>query len=96
MATAVMTSLRTKFLGKAEARVLFVGLDGGGKSTILYRLKNGTVNESEIIRAPRAAHPDAPRARRRLRARVLPVVQRRSASTASASSTARWSSLAGT
>ena len=60
MATAVMTSLRTKFLGKAEARVLFVGLDGGGKSTILYRLKNGTVNESEIIRAPRTAHPDAP------------------------------------
>ncbi len=64
MATAVMTSLRTKFLGKAEARVLFVGLDGGGKSTILYRLKNGTVNESEIIRAPRTAHPDAPLARR--------------------------------
>lgn len=45
----MLGSLYSKFVGKAEARVLFVGLDGSGKTTITYRLKHGKVDETEII-----------------------------------------------
>ena len=46
----VMSLLRGKFLGKPETRVLVLGLDESGKSTIVYRLKHGKVDETEIIR----------------------------------------------
>ena len=45
----VMSLLRGKFLGKPETRVLVLGLDESGKSTIVYRLKHGKVDETEII-----------------------------------------------
>lgn len=41
--------LRSKFMGKQECRVLVVGLDGSGKSTIVQRLKHGKTEESEVI-----------------------------------------------
>ena len=41
--------LRSKFMGKQECRVLVVGLDGSGKSTIVQRLKYGKTDESEVI-----------------------------------------------
>eukprot|EP00908_Phaeocystis_cordata_P020165 Transcript_31833.p1 GENE.Transcript_31833~~Transcript_31833.p1 ORF type:complete len:214 (-),score=97.05 Transcript_31833:48-689(-) len=42
--------LRAKFMGKQETRVLVVGLDGAGKSTIVQRLKYGqTMDDSEVI-----------------------------------------------
>ena len=41
--------LRSKFMGKQECRVLVVGLDGSGKSTIVQRLKYGKTEESEVI-----------------------------------------------
>lgn len=46
---ALLASLRNHFLGKPEARVVLVGLDGSGKTTILHRLKHGKVVESEIV-----------------------------------------------
>ena len=41
--------LRTRFLGKDECRVIVVGLDGCGKTTIVHRLKHGKLEDSEII-----------------------------------------------
>jgi len=41
--------VRSRFLGRQECRVIVVGLDGSGKSTIVSRLKNGRVEDSEII-----------------------------------------------
>jgi len=41
--------IRSKFLGRQETRVIVVGLAGCGKSTIVYRLKHGKLDESEII-----------------------------------------------
>ncbi len=49
MATELVASLRSRFLGKLEARVLIVGLDGSGKSTILHRLKYGVVDPTAVI-----------------------------------------------
>ena len=46
----MLSSLRSKFLGKQETRVLLIGLDGAGKTTILHKLKYGKVIETEIIR----------------------------------------------
>jgi len=37
------TKLFTKLLGKQEMRILMVGLDAAGKTTILYKLKLGEV-----------------------------------------------------
>ena len=48
---ALLASLRAKFLGRDECRVIVVGLDGSGKTTIVHRLKHGKLDESEIIRA---------------------------------------------
>lgn len=46
-----MNTLYAKFLGRDECRVIVVGLDGAGKSTIVYRLKHGKLNhDSQIIR----------------------------------------------
>jgi len=41
--------LRAHFIGKQECRVLVVGLDGAGKTTIVQRLKCGVSDESEVI-----------------------------------------------
>ena len=49
LATELVASLRSRFLGKLEARVLIVGLDGSGKSTILHRLKYGVVDPTAVI-----------------------------------------------
>ena len=43
--------VRSRLLGRQECRVIVVGLDGAGKSTIVTRLKHGRVEDSEIIRA---------------------------------------------
>ena len=45
----MLSSLRAKFLGRDECRVIIVGLDGGGKTTIVHRLKHGKLQDSEII-----------------------------------------------
>lgn len=37
------TSLFSKLFGKKEMRILMVGLDAAGKTTILYKLKLGEV-----------------------------------------------------
>uniref|UniRef100_A0A1A9W298 ADP-ribosylation factor-like protein 6 n=1 Tax=Glossina brevipalpis TaxID=37001 RepID=A0A1A9W298_9MUSC len=39
----IITSLLNSFLGKRDVRILMVGLDGAGKTTILYKLKVGEV-----------------------------------------------------
>ena len=44
-----LLSQLSKFLGKQEMRCLMLGLDGTGKTSILYRLKHGKITESEII-----------------------------------------------
>ena len=49
LATELVASLRSRFLGKLEARVLIVGLDGSGKSTVLHRLKYGVVDPTAVI-----------------------------------------------
>ena len=48
--SGLLSSLRTRFLGRDECRVIVVGLDGSGKTTIVYRLKHGKLHDSEIIR----------------------------------------------
>ena len=53
---SVWGKVRSKFLGKQECRCIVVGLDGSGKTTIVTRLKNGRVEDSEIIRAPQPPH----------------------------------------
>lgn len=47
----MLASLRAKFLGRDECRVIVVGLDRSGKTTIVHRLKHGKLDDSEIIRA---------------------------------------------
>jgi len=47
--SSMFSAFYTKFLGREECRVIVVGLDGSGKTTIVYRLKNGIVDDSEII-----------------------------------------------
>lgn len=44
-----MQALRARFLGRDECRVIVVGLDGCGKTTIVHRLKHGALDDSEII-----------------------------------------------
>ena len=46
----MLAAFYTKFLGREECRVIVVGLDGGGKTTIVHRLKHGSVDDSEVIR----------------------------------------------
>jgi len=38
-----VSKLFTKFFGKKDMRILMVGLDAAGKTTILYKLKLGEV-----------------------------------------------------
>jgi ADP-ribosylation factor 1/2 len=38
-----ISKLFDRFLGKKEMRILMVGLDAAGKTTILYKLKYGIV-----------------------------------------------------
>ena len=38
-----ISSLFSKFFGKKDMRILMVGLDAAGKTTILYKLKLGEV-----------------------------------------------------
>jgi ADP-ribosylation factor protein 1 len=38
-----ISKLFTKFFGKKDMRILMVGLDAAGKTTILYKLKLGEV-----------------------------------------------------
>merc|ERR1719159_2117209 len=38
-----ISSIQARFFGKSERRILMVGLDAAGKTTILYRLKLGEV-----------------------------------------------------
>ena len=45
----LMQSFRARFLGRDECRVIVVGLDGCGKTTIVHRLKHGKLDDSEII-----------------------------------------------
>ncbi|KOO28747.1 ADP-ribosylation factor [Chrysochromulina tobinii] len=47
--SALMQALRARFLGRDECRVIVVGLDGCGKTTIVHRLKHGALDDSEII-----------------------------------------------
>ena len=54
----MLASLRAKFLGRDECRCIVVGLDGGGKTTFVHRLKHGKLDDSEIIRA-RSRHQSA-------------------------------------
>jgi small GTP-binding protein len=44
-----LSSVYAKFLGRDECRVIIVGLDGSGKTTIVYRLKHGKLQDSQII-----------------------------------------------
>jgi len=44
-----LRKLRATFNGRAETRVIVVGLDGSGKTTIVYRLKHGKLQDSQII-----------------------------------------------
>ncbi|XP_065871009.1 ADP-ribosylation factor 2-like [Euphorbia lathyris] len=37
----IITRLATRFLGKSRVRILMVGLDSSGKTTLLYKLKLG-------------------------------------------------------
>jgi len=46
MAFSLLSSLRANFLGRDECRVIVVGLDGSGKTTIVYRLKHGKIEET--------------------------------------------------
>lgn len=39
----ILTSLYNSFFGKRDVRILMVGLDAAGKTTILYKLKMGEV-----------------------------------------------------
>ena len=45
----MLGAIRAKFLGRPECRVIVVGLEGSGKTTIVYRLKHGKLTDSEII-----------------------------------------------
>jgi ADP-ribosylation factor-like protein 1 len=47
----MLGAIRSKFLGRQECRVIVIGLDGSGKTTIVHRLKHGKLDDSEIIRA---------------------------------------------
>ena len=40
---AAISKLLVRFLGKREVRILMVGLDAAGKTTILYKLKLGEI-----------------------------------------------------
>ena len=48
----MLAAFRAKFLAREECRVIVVGLDGAGKTTIVHRLKHGKLDDSEIIREP--------------------------------------------
>ena len=39
----IFSKLWTKLLGKKDVRMLMVGLDAAGKTTILYKLKLGEI-----------------------------------------------------
>ena len=45
----MLDRLRAQFMGKDECRVLVVGLDGAGKTTIVQRLKYGVSEDMEVI-----------------------------------------------
>ena len=45
----MLGAIRAKFLDRPECRVIVVGLEGSGKTTIVYRLKHGKLTDSEII-----------------------------------------------
>jgi GTPase SAR1 family protein len=40
---SIIANLLRKFFGKAEYRLLMVGLDASGRTTILYKMKLGEV-----------------------------------------------------
>lgn len=59
-----MARLFSKLFGKKEMRILMVGLDAAGKTTILYKLKLGevvttipTLGENELCVINRMAAP---------------------------------------
>jgi len=49
VAASMLAAFRAKFLAREECRVIVVGLDGAGKTTIVHRLKHGKLDDSEII-----------------------------------------------
>ena len=56
----MISAIKSRFIGKSECRVIVVGLDSSGKTTIVHRLKHGKLDASEIIRAlARCTRPPA-------------------------------------
>lgn len=54
------SKLFDKLWGKKEMRILMVGLDAAGKTTILYKLKLGEIVyvDSTLLKAQRFGQPD--------------------------------------
>lgn len=56
-----ISKLFDKLWGKKEMRILMVGLDAAGKTTILYKLKLGEI----VTTIPTIGRPSPPHAQRR-------------------------------